>query len=190
MQRMSLVQPGVKPNKVELGLTLLTLFLLVACRVPGTIHFDPPLLTSSLASIEGFAVFKGLAFFLLLIALIVDLWAQATTSYRELESLRMLVLGGVTSNEREPIPDWLRSYIIQRDGQRCQYCGSQGNRRVGPDGQPWHIDHVVPVQRGGPTLALNLTLACQRCNVRKGHRPVYVFVRALVREGIRKGARP
>ena len=50
-----------------------------------------------------------------------------------------------------------------------------GTPDAGPDGKPWHIEHVVPVERGGPTHAENLTLACRACNLRKGTRPAYQF---------------
>jgi len=85
--------------------------------------------------------------------------------------------------DRRRIPNWLRQYVIERDGQRCQYCGSQGTFALGPDDESWHIDHVIPIDRGGPTRADNLTLACATCNVRKGTMPAYLFVSRLIQEG-------
>lgn len=33
---------------------------------------------------------------------------------------------------------------------------------------PFHLEHVVPRQHGGPTALDNLALACSRCNAHKG----------------------
>jgi 5-methylcytosine-specific restriction endonuclease McrA len=60
-----------------------------------------------------------------------------------------------------PLP-LTRRNVFQRDGHRCQYCGS-GN-------EPLSIDHVVPRSRGGPDTWENVTTACLPCNVRKGSR--------------------
>jgi HNH endonuclease len=44
---------------------------------------------------------------------------------------------------------------------RCMYCG-------GPD--PKHLDHVVPLSRGGPDGPENRLISCQSCNLRKSDR--------------------
>lgn len=62
--------------------------------------------------------------------------------------------------EREPIPAYLRRRILARDDNACRYCGSM-------DG-PFHMDHVMPVSKGGPTTQGNLVTACETCNLRKG----------------------
>lgn len=62
--------------------------------------------------------------------------------------------------EREPIPAYLRRRILARDDNACRYCGNM-------DG-PFHMDHVVPVSKGGPTTQGNLVTACETCNLRKG----------------------
>lgn len=58
-------------------------------------------------------------------------------------------------------PDWyaLRGHVLDRDGEVCRYCGDT-------DG-PHHIDHVVPISRGGTSHPDNLAVACQRCNSSK-----------------------
>lgn len=59
----------------------------------------------------------------------------------------------------------LRSAVRRRAGWRCEYC-------MLPESQalvvPFHIEHVVARQHGGPTSAGNLALACHRCNQYKG----------------------
>jgi hypothetical protein len=50
----------------------------------------------------------------------------------------------------------LRFAVLERDGFRCYYCGSQG--------QPLEVDHVVPQSLGGQDLPDNLVAACSDCN--------------------------
>jgi len=47
---------------------------------------------------------------------------------------------------------------------RCFYCG----RRIAKGTR--HVDHIVPLARGGRHAAGNLAIACSRCNVKKGAR--------------------
>jgi hypothetical protein len=63
---------------------------------------------------------------------------------------------------RTPIPAGLRFAVLRRDGFRCVYCG-HGE----PDGAKLHLDHLVPVSRGGLTNLGNLVTACQDCNLGK-----------------------
>lgn len=70
--------------------------------------------------------------------------------------------------KRRSISRQLREAVIDQCEYTCQYCGRRGKKQADPDGKPWHIDHVIPVAKGGPTHIGNLTLACQRCNLGKG----------------------
>lgn len=64
------------------------------------------------------------------------------------------------------IPASLRLLVINRAGNRCEYCGlSQFGQAA-----TFHIDHVVPVTAGGQTTADNLALACVSCSLRKAAR--------------------
>ncbi|MCC6125340.1 MAG: HNH endonuclease [Pirellulales bacterium] len=64
------------------------------------------------------------------------------------------------------IPANLHRLVVQRAGDRCEYCG------LSQEGQEarFHIDHVVPVVCGGPTVEENLALACVSCSLRKAAR--------------------
>lgn len=55
-----------------------------------------------------------------------------------------------------------RLEILERDGSRCRYC----HRPVTPSTA--HIDHVLPVSRGGDSDPANLVTACVPCNLTKG----------------------
>ena len=52
----------------------------------------------------------------------------------------------------------LRFQILERDDHKCRYCG-----RRAPD-VVLHIDHIIPVAKGGTDAPDNLVTACQPCN--------------------------
>lgn len=67
---------------------------------------------------------------------------------------------------REGLPTGLRFTILQRDKFECAYCGSRpGNDRL-------HVDHILPISKGGSDDPLNLISACDRCNVGKSDKIV------------------
>jgi 5-methylcytosine-specific restriction endonuclease McrA len=67
-------------------------------------------------------------------------------------------------NAREPIPTAIKEQVIKRDRSTCRYCG----RTVW--GKNLHIDHIIPVSRGGHNGATNLVVACAKCNLSKGNK--------------------
>ena len=67
--------------------------------------------------------------------------------------------------ERAKMTDSLRSDILKRDNYRCQICGSTAQ-----DGVKLHIDHIVPVSKGGQTILSNLQTLCDRCNLGKSNK--------------------
>ena len=56
-----------------------------------------------------------------------------------------------------------RRALVERDGDRCHYCGSGFTEVNSPT-----IDHLVPRSRGGNNRLANLVLACRPCNHAKG----------------------
>ena len=64
--------------------------------------------------------------------------------------------------ERAKMTDSLRYDILKRDNYRCQICGSTAQ-----DGVKLHVDHIVPVSKGGQTIPSNLQTLCDRCNLGK-----------------------
>jgi hypothetical protein len=64
------------------------------------------------------------------------------------------------------IPARLRRMVVLRAGDRCEYCGLAQERQEAT----FHIDHIVPVVAGGPTVHENLALACVSCSLRKAAR--------------------
>jgi 5-methylcytosine-specific restriction enzyme A len=70
----------------------------------------------------------------------------------------------------------IRNKVWTRDNGQCQHCGKKWPGH-NPDGGHWmsrghviHIDHVVPLARGGTNAMDNIQLLCSRCNLRKGDR--------------------
>ena len=61
------------------------------------------------------------------------------------------------------IPRELRARVFERDNSRCRYC------RLSQVGQAstFHVNHVVPRSRGGPTTLDNLVLQCPYCSLHK-----------------------
>lgn len=60
------------------------------------------------------------------------------------------------------IPSKLRKAVMLRDGERCVYCGNCSG--------PFHIDHIIPVAKGGTDVLSNLCVSCRACNLSKGAR--------------------
>jgi Holliday junction resolvasome RuvABC ATP-dependent DNA helicase subunit len=63
---------------------------------------------------------------------------------------------------REPIPDWMRRAVLDRDQGICRYCGQRA--------MTLHLDHVVPVSQGGRSTVANLVTTCAECNLKKAGR--------------------
>ena len=59
-----------------------------------------------------------------------------------------------------------RAVVYERDSGRCHLCG----RKVNP--KRWHLDHLIPLARGGEHSYLNVAVACPKCNMHKGVKAV------------------
>lgn len=70
----------------------------------------------------------------------------------------------IIKKEKRDIPLKLRLRVLQRDGFRCVLCGRSPalNRGV-----MLHIDHILPVAKGGATKLENLQTLCKECNLGK-----------------------
>ncbi|MBQ6893391.1 MAG: HNH endonuclease [Clostridia bacterium] len=64
--------------------------------------------------------------------------------------------------QRSMMTDSLRYDILKRDGFKCVLCGCSAE-----DGVKLHVDHIVPIAKGGLTVASNLRTLCERCNLGK-----------------------
>lgn len=62
------------------------------------------------------------------------------------------------------IEHFTRQEIIDRDKSTCHLCGKHC------DPIDIHLDHVIPLSRGGDHSRENVKVACSQCNMRKGAR--------------------
>ncbi|MBW2596963.1 MAG: HNH endonuclease [Deltaproteobacteria bacterium] len=65
---------------------------------------------------------------------------------------------------KRQLPPSIRFETLLRDGFTCQYCG-----RRAPDVE-LHVDHIIPLSRGGTDDLDNLVTACSECNIGKSTR--------------------
>ena len=65
---------------------------------------------------------------------------------------------------RTPIPAWMKREVRLRAHNKCQMCGVGAEER----GVIMHIDHIVPLAKGGKNELDNLQLLCGKCNLKKG----------------------
>ena len=68
-------------------------------------------------------------------------------------------------SKRKPIGKRKRFAVLSRDSFTCQYCGASAPNVM------LHVDHVVPVSKGGRDDIGNLVTACFSCNVGKSDTP-------------------
>ena len=67
--------------------------------------------------------------------------------------------------ERAKLSDSLRYDVLKRDNFKCQICGSSMH-----DGVKLHVDHIIPISKGGKTVLNNLRTLCDRCNMGKSNK--------------------
>ncbi|CAK9048956.1 Hypothetical protein (Fragment) [Durusdinium trenchii] len=71
----------------------------------------------------------------------------------------------IQSESRWKMPADVRSQVLERDGERCWYCGEKHT-----DGtNTLTVDHWIPLCRGGTNAMVNLVCACSSCNELKGN---------------------
>lgn len=79
--------------------------------------------------------------------------------------IRIIVAGGSFTKY-----DIDRIYAMQRG--RCAYCRKELRSK-------YHIDHIVPLAKGGTNFPSNLQLCCGPCNVRKSDRDAIEYSRSV-----------
>lgn len=70
-----------------------------------------------------------------------------------------------SKNQRKLMTKELRQQIIIRDNYTCQLCG-----KYMPDEVGLHVDHIVPISKGGKTVPSNLQVLCSKCNGSKSNK--------------------
>jgi 5-methylcytosine-specific restriction endonuclease McrA len=99
-------------------------------------------------------------------------WAPLAHTTMELvrfdtQALQNPEISGVEYQQGTLLGFEVREYLLEKFHRTCVYCKKTG--------VPLEIDHIVPRSRGGVDSVRNLTLACQRCNQKKGNRTAAEF---------------
>ena len=68
--------------------------------------------------------------------------------------------------KRKKIPMTQRYKILKRDNFCCSLCGRSP---ANTGGVTLHIDHIIPVSKGGETIPENLQTLCSECNLSKSN---------------------
>ncbi|MUG96253.1 endonuclease [Scytonema sp. UIC 10036] len=63
----------------------------------------------------------------------------------------------------------LREALLEHWGRECVYCGKTD--------VPLQMEHINPRSKGGSDRFSNLTLSCEKCNQKKGNKPVEQFLK-------------
>ena len=84
--------------------------------------------------------------------------------YFELKELNFELTRSETfrKDQRKLMTPEIRRKVKIRDNYTCQCCG-----KYMPDEVGLHIDHIVPISRGGLTVTANLQVLCDKCNLKK-----------------------
>ncbi len=61
----------------------------------------------------------------------------------------------------------VREYLLEKFSRTCAYCGKKEI--------PLQVEHIVPKSRGGTDRVSNLTIACEKCNLKKGTKTAEEF---------------
>ena len=67
-----------------------------------------------------------------------------------------------SKRRRTNIPRGMRHEVFKRDNYTCVECGARKD-----DGATLHVDHIVPVSKGGSDELDNLQTLCSDCNLNK-----------------------
>jgi 5-methylcytosine-specific restriction endonuclease McrA len=76
-------------------------------------------------------------------------------------------ISGVEYQQGELAGYEIRQYLLEKWGHKCAYCGVMQSAL--------QIEHIIPRARGGNNRVSNLTLACEKCNQKKGSRTAGEF---------------
>ena len=59
--------------------------------------------------------------------------------------------------------------LLKKHAQNCYYCGEKIEKL--------HIDHYIPLSKGGEHISSNIVASCSDCNLRKGKKIPIVFIK-------------
>ncbi len=62
-----------------------------------------------------------------------------------------------------------REYLLEKWNRQCAYCNAKDI--------PLQVEHIFPKSLGGSNRISNLCLACEKCNLKKGNKPIEKFLK-------------
>jgi 5-methylcytosine-specific restriction endonuclease McrA len=62
-----------------------------------------------------------------------------------------------------------REYLLEKWGRQCAYCGAKD--------VPLQVEHIHPKAKGGSNSISNLSLSCEKCNLKKGTKDINEFLK-------------
>lgn len=97
--------------------------------------------------------------------------------YRRSEKGRQMILNNTIKRRsrkyKVDFTPFQRKKLLDRDNWKCQSCGCKvHDRHTGNWNTPdkAHIDHIIPITKGGNSDPSNLRVLCRTCNISKSNR--------------------
>ena len=76
-------------------------------------------------------------------------------------------INGIEYQQGELFGYEVREYLLEKFGRKCAYCDAEN--------VPLQVEHIIPKARNGSNRVSNLTIACKKCNQRKGNQTAEEF---------------
>ena len=87
----------------------------------------------------------------------------------DMQQMQNPEISGVEYQQGELQGYQVREYLLEKWGRECTYCSKKD--------VPLQIEHISPKSKGGSNRVSNLCLACEKCNQKKGNKPVEEFLK-------------
>jgi hypothetical protein len=113
-----------------------------------------------------FVVFQNRTLLLAFNELVAGHVSDVDPSELEDPDLAALFLGNGRLARVNP-PKWAQRAVFHRERGHCAFCHKDVSGTLSV-GELLHVDHVVPLARGGLNDVTNLQLLCEECNLKKG----------------------
>ncbi|MEM7556006.1 MAG: RNA-guided endonuclease IscB [Cyanobacteria bacterium P01_A01_bin.84] len=98
---------------------------------------------------------------------IAELWVEKVKF--DMQQMQNPEISGVEYQQGELRGYQVREYLLEKWARECTYCGKKD--------VPLQIEHIHPKSKGGSNRVSNLCLACEKCNQKKGNKPVEEFLK-------------
>lgn len=75
----------------------------------------------------------------------------------------------------------VKDYLLEKFKYQCAYCGKSNI--------PLEVEHIIPKSKGGSNMVSNLTIACHKCNQKKGSKTAEEFGYPMIQKQATKTLR-